>query len=123
MSQYAYEEKYLNKTCPHCGGNILIINNILEICEKCGYTPPSSNTATMNNKIIADNQKEDVSFGVYGWICPKCGAVMSPYTDVCPNCTKSNFEVTCTATSQVTEQKNFNVQDFIGGRKDKLGYE
>lgn len=22
-----------------------------------------------------------------GWVCPKCGVVMSPYQNTCPNCT------------------------------------
>lgn len=30
--------------------------------------------------------------GSYGWICPKCGRVYSPFTMMCPYC-KDNNEV------------------------------
>ena len=33
--------------------------------------------------------------GSYGWICPKCGGVMSPYQSFCVRCTQFKFEVTC----------------------------
>lgn len=29
----------------------------------------------------------DTTFGRQGWICPKCGAVLSPDTTFCPFCT------------------------------------
>lgn len=32
--------------------------------------------------------------GLYGWICPKCGAVMSPFQDYCVKCT--NWSIDCT---------------------------
>ena len=54
--------------------------------------------------------------------CPKCGTVMSPFVSFCPNCTKQNFEITCTADNS-NIKSSFDVQQFIGGRKDKLGYE
>ena len=31
--------------------------------------------------------EKEPSGGLYGWICPKCGAVMSPFQDHCVKCT------------------------------------
>lgn len=44
------------------------------VCEKCHHN-------------------QYVNIGYYnpnyqtGWVCPKCGSVMSPYQSTCPNCT------------------------------------
>ena len=54
------------------------------------YTPPAS-------------AKEPVG-GLYGWICPKCGAVMSPYQDFCVKCSGS-FDFTWTANPNTTGTK------------------
>lgn len=43
---------------------------------------------------IPSNEPEAVPNLNYGWVCPKCGAVMSPYQNFCLACSSSNFEIT-----------------------------
>jgi predicted amidophosphoribosyltransferase len=121
-----------NTTCPVCG-ELLYINRTTyeKKCTKCGYhetTSVGTNPFSLSSIPAVEGslkETDDKSGGLYGWICPKCRAVMSPYTSFCPNCTQRNFEITCTLNSNVqsNSKNNFNVNDFIGGRKDKLGYE
>ena len=113
--------------CPVCGEPLYIAKNgSFKECRKCGYRETS--LPFPNVPVTEPEEKPAGLFGVYGWICPKCGAVMSPYESYCPNCTKRNWEITCTTgTADISKQSNiksdFDVCKFIGGRKDKLGYE
>ena len=58
------------------------------------------------DKFIKDNEPEPAS-GLMGWICPKCGAVMSPYQDYCVKCSGSNWEFTWN-TSNTEQGYSFN---------------
>lgn len=43
-------------------------------------------TGPTDDYALPTSEKE-TSGGLYGWICPKCGAVMSPFQDYCVKCT------------------------------------
>ena len=122
-----------NKTCPICKKALKKQLDGSFTCDGCGYYEKLSTyipeTDLQIKKILSERKTAAISTdndyqvgGLYGWICPKCGAVMSPFTSFCPNCTQRNWEVTC-ATGTNSTKSNFDVNQFIGGRKDKLGYE
>lgn len=46
-----------------------------------------------NKEINTPGSKTESTGGLYGWICPKCGAVMSPFQSYCIKCS-GPWEVT-----------------------------
>lgn len=89
--------------CPKCGkemyssvsaGSDTARGNYIDtkyVCTGCGYEV--KNTIDVNGIGMIGNFVPDYSVTNYGWICPKCGAVLSPSTQECPYCTP--YKVTC----------------------------
>lgn len=89
--------------CPKCGkemyssvsaGSDTARGNYIDtkyVCPGCGYEV--KNTIDVNGIGMIGNFVPDYAVINYGWICPKCGAVLSPSTQECPYCTP--YKVTC----------------------------
>lgn len=89
--------------CPKCGkemyssvsaGSDTARGNYIDtkyVCPGCDYEV--KNTIDVNGIGMIGNFVPDYSVTNYGWICPKCGAVLSPSTKECPYCTP--YKVTC----------------------------
>ena len=90
--------------CPKCGEEIgeemyLIANSgsdtsgnfeMKYVCPKCAYEIKN----TLNDLVYREPLfQSNHSVTNYGWICPKCGAVLSPSTQECPYCTP--YKMTC----------------------------
>ena len=89
--------------CPKCGktmyssvsaGSDTARGNHIDtkyVCPGCGCEV--KNTIDVNGIGMIGNFVPDYPATNYGWICPKCGAVLSPSTQECPYCTP--YKVTC----------------------------
>ena len=94
--------------CPKCGAVMYSSGNggfdtergnyveLKYICSKCGYEVKDNLNDLIHSAPFFQPgvvQQPDISITNYGWICPKCGAVLSPSTKECPYCTP--YKVTC----------------------------
>lgn len=88
--------------CPKCGEEMYstgsgvfdtVRGNYIDakyVCPKCHYEVSEN----WNDLVYrAPLFQPDYSVTNYGWICTKCGAVLSPLTNECPYCTP--YKVTC----------------------------
>ena len=94
--------------CLNCHKPLARQENGSLVCKDCDYTELNYSTDEVTrllkeiNRLTAVDIKDEpssISPSLYGWVCPKCGAVMSPYTDCCPNCIQRDFKITCSTSS------------------------
>lgn len=64
-------------------------------CDECNKKIVK-NWNSINNQQVNDYLKNNLR---YGWICPQCGAVMSPDQNYCINCKGGTQTITWTCSS------------------------
>ena len=89
-----------NKTeiyCPKCGKPMKLNTGMVLAslppqyeyeCDNCGYILYSSSVRDTATTPDVDEHPFPFGSSKQGWICPICGASISPYIDSCPFCTR-----------------------------------
>lgn len=121
-------EVKLSQRCPHCNGELMQLSYLDPInfdyqtktkiiCTNCHKELQRSDLkVTEPIEQINEQSTEMPNGAMMGWICPKCGRALSPYTNECPCSIK--YEFTCSS------KDNSSLSQYLGySRKDKLGYE
>lgn len=119
--------------CPRCGeemystisgGSDSVRGNYTEtkhICPKCHYEV-SDNFNDLVYRAPFFQPDHSVTVTNYGWICPKCGAVLSPSIQECPYCTPhkltcgtiNEFPIKAVPTTDVTSQAHvYSPQNLV----------
>lgn len=88
--------RYLNKTCPVCGGFVVLLDSGSEICEKCHYILPSSTQVQMSDSNKASSSDK---------YCVRCNTKLEPHIDwwICPEC-GYGYRITTGDQPELTEE-------------------
>jgi hypothetical protein len=63
-------------------------------CSRCGKPKDTSGTPYEQCTCPPEEKPFPLYPIQYGWVCPKCGTVNSPYTHSCP-CSAQPYKITC----------------------------
>ena len=108
MLESNYNEVKLIQRCPHCNGELMQLSYIDPtsfsfesktkiVCTHC-HRELQRSDLKVTEPIEEKNESIELPNGaMMGWICPKCGRSLSPYTSECP-CSML-YNVTCDSNS------------------------
>ena len=124
------------RTCPKCGNTVIVHLGANISCPYCGYAendllyrgdvitplitdPNLPQYQPLHSPVIDD--KPEYNFGNTGWVCPKCGRGLSPFTSVCPCYHESVGYPNITCSSQADfNQENAELTDNIINNKNRI---